>query len=236
MCRIPTVSLLLVFALSVSAQESKDPFQWLEDVTGEKSLAWVKERNAKSTGELAKTAEFKALDDRLLKILDSKDRIPLISKNGPWYYNFWRDEKNKRGLWRRTTLDEYRKEKPNWETVLDLDALAEEEKENWVWHGANFLQPKYERCLISLSRGGADADGDPRVRRDRRRRSSRTASRCPEAKSRVSWRDTDTSVRRHRFRPGLADHVGLSAHRPRSGSAARRSRTRRWSTKANRTT
>ena len=124
---------------------------------GRQGAGLGKERNAASTGELAKTPDFKALDERLLKILDSKDRIPGIVKHGPWYYNFWRDDKNKRGLWRRTTLDEYRKEKPNWELVLDLDALAEQEKENWVWHGANFLQPKYERCLVSLSRGGADA-------------------------------------------------------------------------------
>src|SRR5215210_963110 len=157
MRRLLTFSLLLAFGLAGVAQEAKDPYQWLEDVTGEKALAWVKERNAKSTGELAQGPEFKALEGRLLKILDAKDRIPFIDKEGPWYYNFWRDEKNKRGLWRRTTLEEYRKDKPDWEIVLDLDALGKEEKENWVWGGANFLQPKYERCLVSLSRGGADA-------------------------------------------------------------------------------
>src|SRR5215204_1303543 len=98
--------------------------------TAEKTLAWAKERNAKTTAELAQTPEFKALNERLLAILDSKDRIPGISKSGKWYYNFWRDDKNKRGLWRRTTLEEYRKDKPDWETVLDLDALAAAEKEN----------------------------------------------------------------------------------------------------------
>jgi len=99
-----TLSLWLVCGLA-SAQDAKDPYQWLEDVTDDKCLNWVKERNAKTTAELAQSPEFKTLDERLLKILDAKDRIPMISKDGPWYYNFWRDEKNKRGLWRRTTLE-----------------------------------------------------------------------------------------------------------------------------------
>ena len=182
---------LVAIAWAVNAEEPKDRFLWLEDVTGDKAVNWVKERNAASTGELTKGPEFAVLDERLLKILDSKDRIPAIAKHGPWYYNFWRDDKNKRGLWRRTTLDEYRKDKPNWEIVLDLDALSEKEKENWVWHGANFLRPKYERCLISLSRGGADAS----VVREfdiTAKEFVKDGFTIPEAKSRVSWRDTDT--------------------------------------------
>ena len=123
MTRTLALSFLLAAAGATFADEPKDPFQWLEDVTGEKALSWVKERNATSTGELTKSPDFQALNDRLLKILDSKDRIPGISKHGKWFYNFWRDEKNKRGLWRRTSLEEYRKDKPDWETVLDLDCL-----------------------------------------------------------------------------------------------------------------
>src|SRR5262245_16825936 len=186
-----TLSILVAGALVVNAEEPKDPFLWLEDVTGDKALRWVKEQNAVSTGERTNVPEFAVRNDRLLKILDSKDRIPVIAKHGPWYYNFWRDDKNKRGLWRRTTLDEYRKEKPNWEIVLDLDALSEKEKENWVWHGADFLRPKYERCLVSLSRGGADAavvrEFDV-VAKD----FVKDGFTLPEAKSQVSWHDLDT--------------------------------------------
>src|SRR5262245_51329047 len=101
-------------ALSLIArgdEASKDPYLWLEDVTGDKAIAWVKSRNAESTGELAKTEGFAKLEERLLKILDSTDKIPFITKEGEFYYNFWRDAKNKRGLWRRTTLAEYRKAK-----------------------------------------------------------------------------------------------------------------------------
>jgi prolyl oligopeptidase len=186
-----TVIPLLACGIATGADDAKDPYQWLEDVTGDKALNWVKERNAVSKGELAGTPEFNALNDRLLKILDSKDRIPMIGKDGKWFYNFWRDDKNKRGLWRRTTLEEYRKEKPNWEVVLDLDALSEKEKENWVWHGAHFLQPKYERCMVSLSRGGADAA----VMREfdvTTKEFVRDGFTVPEAKSEISWRDRDT--------------------------------------------
>jgi prolyl oligopeptidase len=185
------LSVLFAGARMSRAQERADPFLWLEDVTGEKALNWVKERNVVSTAELTKGEDFAALDKRLLQILDSKDRIPAVSKHGAWYYNFWRDDKNKRGLWRRTTLDEYRKDKPNWDIVLDLDALSDKEKENWVWHGANFLRPKQERCLISLSRGGADAH----VVREfdvTTKEFVKDGFTLPEAKSRVSWRDTDT--------------------------------------------
>ena len=133
--------------------------------------------------------EFKALDERLLKILDSKDRIPGIAKHGPWYYNFWRDDKNKRGLWRRTTLDEYRKEKPNWETrARSRRARREGEGELGLARSATFLQPKYERCLISLSRGGADAN----VVREFdviAKSFVKDGFTVPEAKSDVSWQN-----------------------------------------------
>src|SRR5688572_12825538 len=154
----PGVPIFLCAALQLAAQKADgDPHQWLEDVTGEKQLTWVREQNAVSQRELEASPELQPLNDRLLAILESDDRIPLVTKRGPFYYNFWRDKQYVRGIWRRTTLEEYRKPKPSWETVLDLDALATAEKESWVWKGSTFLQPDYDRCLISLSRGGADA-------------------------------------------------------------------------------
>lgn len=162
-------TLLIAAALAaatgaVAAQEApmqsepSDPYLWLEDVTGERALVWVREQNAKAEAELAATPEFKRLEADIRAILDSDEKIPAVEKIGPYYYNFWKDRNHERGLWRRTTLEEYRKPNPKWETVLDLDALNKAEGENWVWHGADCLKPKYERCLIALSRGGADAD------------------------------------------------------------------------------
>jgi prolyl oligopeptidase len=135
-----------------------DPYAWLEDVSGAKSLDWVKARNAKAEADIASSAPFKTLEAQIRASLDSTAKIPGVEKIGAYYYNFWKDAQHQRGLWRRTTLDEYRKPEPAWETVLDLDALNTAEGTQWVWHGANCLRPKYQRCLIALSPGGSDAD------------------------------------------------------------------------------
>jgi prolyl oligopeptidase len=196
----------VVLVSPLYAQE-KDPYLWLEEVTGKKPLEWVKERNAESVAELAKSEAFTTLEERLLKILDSDQRIPFVSKSGPYYYNFWRDAKNRRGLWRRTSLEEYRKDRPNWEVVLDLDALGKQEKENWVWHGAHILKPSYDRCLISLSRGGADAH----VVREfdlKTKTFIKDGFTLPEAKSRVAWRNVDSIFVGTDFSPGSLTKSG----------------------------
>ena len=120
---------------------SDDPYAWLEDVTGERSLTWVRARNAESEAELAATPQFRQLESDIRAILDSDAKIPGVEKIGAYYYNFWKDKQHERGLWRRTTLEEYRKPEPQWETVIDLDALNQAEGENWVWHGADWLKP-----------------------------------------------------------------------------------------------
>ncbi len=126
--------LLMAIAQPLRAQEPADPYLWLEEVSGGKALDWVRARNTESTGELAESAEFRKLEQRILSILDSDAKIPFIQKLGPYYYNFWRDAKHPRGLWRRTSLEEYRKKNPAWESVIDVDALCASEKEKWVWH------------------------------------------------------------------------------------------------------
>lgn len=135
-----------------------DPYQWLEEVEGARPLAWVKERNARTEAELAATAQFRQLEADIRTILDSDAKIPYVEKIGDFYYNLWKDKDHARGVWRRTTLAEYRKPNPTWETVLDIDALNAAEQETWVWHGAQCLKPDNTRCLIALSRGGSDAD------------------------------------------------------------------------------
>lgn len=135
-----------------------DPYLWLEEVEGEKALAWVREQNKVTRGELEALPNFERMRERILTILDSEEKIPYIVKYGQWYYNFWQDKTHVRGLWRRTTLESYRTEKPAWESVLDLDQLAKEENENWVWKGANVLESSCDRCLVYLSRGGSDAN------------------------------------------------------------------------------
>jgi prolyl oligopeptidase len=172
------------------SQETVDPYLWLEDISGEKSMTWVRERNAESEKELG--SEFsRQMEAGILKIMDSEAKIPYVSKKGNYFYNFWKDAKNPRGLWRRTTLDEYRKAEPKWETVLDVDALGKVEKESWVFQGAQFLKPDYARCLISLSRGGSDAS----VVREfdvAGKSFVKDGFQIPQAKSELSWIDINT--------------------------------------------
>lgn len=200
----------LLAAGTAAAKETampQDPYAWLEDVTGTKALDWVKAQNAKTEARLADTPAFKAREAGIREVLDSDAKIPAVQKIGPYYYNLWKDRAHERGLWRRTTLDEYRKPEPKWETVLDLDALNKAEGENWVWHGANCLRPEYTRCLIALSRGGADADvtrefdlGNKQWIKDGFFR--------PEAKGGLSWIDADTVYLYTDFGPGSLTSSG----------------------------
>ncbi len=152
------VSVLTILPLTVVGEDSVDPYLWLEDVEGKKALDWAEARNVESLEILENLAEYEPLYAKNLAVYDSKDRIAYPRIRGNFLYNFWRDASHERGLWRRTSIEEYGKEEPQWDILLDLDALAESEDENWVWHGADCLHPDYDRCLISLSRGGADAD------------------------------------------------------------------------------
>jgi prolyl oligopeptidase len=195
-------SLTILFSLansSVSMSQAQvppvvtdeDPYLWLEDVDGDRALTWVREQNRTSVSEIESSAGFDKLRQRLLSIYESRERIPNISKYGRYYYNFWRDEARVRGVWRRTTLEEYRKSEPAWETILDLDQLAASEKENWVWKDADILEPSYDRALIFLSRGGADATVMREFDLDRKQFVG-DGFKLSEAKSRVSWRNRDS--------------------------------------------
>jgi prolyl oligopeptidase len=178
-----------------------DPYLWLEGVTDEKALAWVKARSAETEAALAATPEFSRLEGELRGVLDSDAKIPTVTRIGPHLYNLWKDREHERGLWRRTTLDEYRKRAPAWETVLDVDALNRAEGETWVWHGADCLKPRYERCLVALSRGGGDAD----VTREldlRTKTFVKDGFFRPEAKGGLAWIDEDTVYVFTDFGPG----------------------------------
>jgi len=135
----------------------QDPYLWLEEVESAQALDWARARNEDTLAVLQKQPEYQAFFEKNLAVYDSEERIASPAIRGNHIYNFWRDASNERGLWRRTTIEEYRKDEPAWEVLIDLDQLAEDEGENWVWGGSSCLPPVYDRCLISLSRGGADA-------------------------------------------------------------------------------
>lgn len=208
-CAAIALAAAIPFACAVAARadEMNDPYLELEDVTGEMALSWVREQNRECTAALAENDAFRALDARVLAIMDSDQRIPYVAKHGAYYYNFWRDAANPRGLWRRTSLEEYKKPDPAWEVIIDLDALAAAEGENWVWEGADYLKPECERCLITLSRGGADAA----VVREfdiPSRRFVEGGFALPEAKSSTAWRDRDHIFVGTDFGPGSLTSSG----------------------------
>jgi prolyl oligopeptidase len=134
-----------------------DPFLWLEDVEGERALAWVEDRNAVTMAELQAHPWFAGLQQDILRILTSQDRIPYPSTRGDVVYNFWTDAEHERGIYRRTSIASYLSGSPAWETVLDIDALAKAEGVPWAFRGMSCLGPEYRHCLARLSRGGSDA-------------------------------------------------------------------------------
>ncbi|MDT5333950.1 MAG: prolyl oligopeptidase, partial [Mycobacterium sp.] len=167
-----------------------DPYLWLEDITGDDALDWVRKRNEPTLAELT-GARFEQMRSEALEVLDTDARIPYVRRRGDYLYNFWRDAANPRGLWRRTTLQSYRSEEPEWDVIIDVDELARLDDTNWVWAGAAVIEPDHSLALISLSRGGSDA---AIVREfDMRTREFVTDGfELPEAKTQISWADENT--------------------------------------------
>jgi prolyl oligopeptidase len=180
--------------------EATDPFLWLEDVHGAKAMEWVKTQNTKSMLQLQRDPEYQSDYDSILKVLDATDRIPYGTIDHQFVFNFWQDADHPKGIWRRTTIADYANPQPKWEVLLDLDKLAAEEKENWVWKGAD-CAPSLAHCLISLSRGGGDAV----VVREfdlGTRTFMPNGFNLPEAKSQITYLDDDTVLFGTDFGPG----------------------------------
>jgi len=179
-------------AVSAAAQDAKDPYLWLEDIEGKKALDWVRKENAATDKLIVGRAGFEADRKRAREILDDDRQIAEPGEvMGDTITNLWRDAANPRGLWRQSPLDAYLAGKPVWTTLIDVDALGKAEKQSWVWHGADCLAPEYQRCLVSLSPGGTDAD----IVREWDRTTKGFVDggfTLPQAKSSVTWENGDT--------------------------------------------
>jgi prolyl oligopeptidase len=187
--------------LVVIAADDADPYLWLEEVEGAKALAWAKEQNQKTTTDLEKVKQYKPIYERTLQILDSQERIPNPDLSGDIVYNFWQDKDHARGIWRRTPLASYRTPTPQWETVIDVDALVKADGIPWAWSGADCLPPERSRCMVSLARGGSDAAVFREFDTTTKKFIEGGFS-LPEAKSFVSWRDENTLWVGTDFGPG----------------------------------
>jgi prolyl oligopeptidase len=169
---------------------AEDPYLWLEEIEGERALAWVREQNERSLAVLQGDPRYEQLHADALAIATSRDRLPTGDIRDGYYYNFWQDETHVRGIWRRTPVAEFARGAPVWETLLDVDALAAAENGNWVWKGAECLDGS-SRCMVSLSDGGKDAT-TWREFDIGQRRFIDGGFVVPEAKSSVAWLDADT--------------------------------------------
>ena len=178
-----------------------DPFIWLEDVDGERSLAWAAEQNEKSLPRLRGDFRFAEIQNQVQQIITSDDRIPFGSLVDGMVYNFWQDDEHIRGILRRTSLESYASETIQWETVLDVDALAILESANWVYKGRNCLSSDPDRCLLLLSDGGKDAIVAREYDLDRQQFVD-GGFELDEAKSRMAWVDANTLVVATDFGPG----------------------------------
>ena len=195
-----------VTARTHEALEHADPYLWLEDVHGEKSLEWVKAQNARATAILRADPDYQSDYEAILHVMDAADRIPYGDLDHTYVFNFWQDAEHPKGVWRRTSIADYARPAPSWEVLLDLDRLAQEERENWVWKGAD-CTPSLKRCLLHLSRGGGDAVV---VREfDLAARSfAKSGFTLEEAKSTITWLDEDTVLFGTDFGPGSMTSSG----------------------------
>jgi len=183
-----------------------DPFVWLEEIRGPKALEWVEKENARSLALLKADARYGPLHEAALKLVNATDRIPYPALVGTAVYNFWQDEKNVRGLWRRTSQESYATAEPVWETVLDLDALAKAEAKDWVWSGFS-CPPPHRRAMVSLSAGGEDAT----VEREFDLATKTFVAggfHLPSSKQNVDFLDDDTLILDRDWGPGTMTESG----------------------------
>jgi prolyl oligopeptidase len=189
---------------------SSDPYIWLEDIESDSALSWVKAQNDLTLNELQADPRFEQFASEALAIYEAKDRLIYGQIRGDYLYNFWRDDVHIRGIWRRSPLSAYLNNKPEWDVLLDIDALAEEENENWVYKASSGLPPDYNRFLLELSRGGKDAvvvrefDVSSHAFVD-------DGFIIPEEKSTVSWINIDHVFVATNFGPGSMTESGYPA-------------------------
>jgi prolyl oligopeptidase len=200
-------ALLATPAYAQSSTEQPDNYTWLEEIHGERPMAWVKAENARSAAVLEKDPHFAPLEADALKVLESPERLPEPELRNGAVYNTWRDAEHVRGIVRRTSLKDYLTAEPHWETVIDYDALAKTDQQSWVGHGLECLHPEDEYCLVALSAGGEDAD----TLREINLKTGKFVEggfALPRGKQRVSWVDKDTLLIGRDWGPGTMSEAG----------------------------
>lgn len=193
MFRKPANAFLFTLLVSACCFAESDPYLWLEDVQGERALEWVRTQNKSTLAELEDSRVFDQLYAEAYEIMNSEGRLPKGEFVGNEFHDFWQDESNVRGVWRRTSIRKLAAGEPEWETVLDIDKLAASEQENWVYKNILCRGGNTDHCLVELSRGGKDES----VYREfslAERKFVDDGFVMPEAKSQVAWIDANTLI------------------------------------------
>ncbi|WP_151529358.1 MULTISPECIES: prolyl oligopeptidase family protein [Corynebacterium] len=181
--------------MSTTAPAQTPPPSELEIIGSPTALGWAQEWTASTIDSIDSQGGHRtALQQRLRAALDTDARVPYVTRRGDYLYNFWRDSKHPRGLWRRTRYESYCSEAPEWEILLDVDALAAADGESWVWKGAHVREPECDRALLRLSRGGSDATVIREFDITSCSFVEDTPFTLPEDKSDVSWESLDTLI------------------------------------------
>ena len=197
----------VIFAPAQAPPEQTDKYQWLEDVSGDRSLAWVRAENERTAKVLEADPRFADLQATALKVAESPDRLAIPALNGDQVYNTWRDADHVRGILRRTSVADYLTAQPHWQTVLDYDALAKQDNQKWVQKGRVCLYPGNELCLVALSAGGEDA----LTLREFNLNTGKFVEggfQLPHSKQSVSWVDKDTLLVSRDWGPGTMTKSG----------------------------
>ena len=190
-----------------STVEQVDKYTWLEDIHGEKSMAWVKAENARTAAVLEKQKDFAEFEEEALKVLDSPDKLAAPEFRDRMVYNTWRDKDHIRGIVRRTTLESYLSADPKWETVIDYDALGKQDQKSWVGRGLDCLQPEEQICMAGLSVGGEDAV----TLREFDLKSAKFVDSgfvMSRGKQTIAWLDKDTLLIGRDWGPGTMSEAG----------------------------
>ena len=181
---------------------------WLEEVTAEKALNWVKDENIRTTSILEQNPQFVKIQEEAEAILTSDDKLLRGGQFDGYFYNLYRGKTAVKGIWRRQAWEDYKNQADKWENLLDLDQLAKKEQKSWVYKGSD-CRKENQRCLLVLSDGGGDAS---HVREFDLTTKTFVEDGfiTPESKSGVEWYDNDTVLLANTFGENSVTDSGYS--------------------------
>ena len=194
-------------AIAHAQAVSDDPFQWLEDIDAPRSMTWVEGQNVKSAKRLETDPRYETFHAEARAIFTAQDRIPTPHFRAGGIDNLWQDAGHVHGVWRHTTEASYRTASPQWDTLLDLDALSKAEGKNWIWKGADCLKPAQAICLVSLSNGGGDAV-EVREYDTLAKRFVDGGFKLPEGKQNIEWIDPSSLLVSREWTKGEVTNSG----------------------------